>query len=90
LQTEMPDWDNPLAKAMMSRDPIESELLIAGSVERVRDYYVEQAHRGIANYFMLMLPFGDMTNEESATTLEGFISEIIPAVREVEAAATRA
>ena len=31
LQTEMPDWDNPLAKAMMSRDPIETGLLIAGA-----------------------------------------------------------
>ena len=65
LQTEMPEWDNPLAKMMMTRDPIESELVIAGSVERVRDYYVEQARRGIANYFILMLPFGDMTGEEA-------------------------
>ena len=71
---------------MMSRDPIESDLLIAGSVERVRDYYVEQARRGIANYFMLMLPFGDMSDEEASRTLEGFIDEVIPAVREVEVA----
>jgi alkanesulfonate monooxygenase SsuD/methylene tetrahydromethanopterin reductase-like flavin-dependent oxidoreductase (luciferase family) len=86
LQTEMPDWDNPLAKQMMSRDPIESELVIVGSPERVRDYYVEQARRGTANYFILMLPFGDMTNQEAWKTLDSFIAEVIPAVREVETA----
>jgi alkanesulfonate monooxygenase SsuD/methylene tetrahydromethanopterin reductase-like flavin-dependent oxidoreductase (luciferase family) len=90
LQTEMPEWDNPLAKLMMSRDPIDSELLVAGSLERVRDYYVEQARRGVANYFILMLPYGEMSSEESRTTLEGFIAEVIPAVREVEATATAA
>jgi alkanesulfonate monooxygenase SsuD/methylene tetrahydromethanopterin reductase-like flavin-dependent oxidoreductase (luciferase family) len=90
LQTEMPEWDNPLAKMMMTRDPMDSELIIAGSVERVRDYYVEQARRGIANYFILMLPFGDMTGEEAWKTLEGFISEVIPAVREVQTSAVSA
>ncbi len=88
LQTEMPDWDNPLAKQMMTRDPMESELVIVGSPERVRDYYVEQARRGIANYFILMLPFGDMTNDEARKTLDSFIAEVIPAVREVETAIT--
>jgi hypothetical protein len=37
-----------------------------------------------------MLPYGEMSSEESRTTLEGFIAEVIPAVREVEAAATAA
>ena len=90
LQTEMPEWDNPLAKLMMSRDPLDSELIVAGSAERVRDYYVEQARRGIANYFILMLPFGDMSQEETRTTLDGFISEVIPAVREVQTATASA
>ena len=90
LQTEMPELDNPLAKQMMGADPIESELLITGTVERVRDYYVEQARRGIANYFILMIPFGDMTLEEVTHTLEAFIGEVIPAVREVETLAAQA
>jgi len=90
LQTEVPDWDNPLAKQMMSLDPIESELLVAGTVDRVRDYYVEHAARGVANYFMLMLPFADMTAEEADRTLEGFIDSVIPAVREAEIAAASA
>ena len=37
-----------------------------------------------------MLPFGDMTGEETWRTLEGFIGEVIPAVREVETATARA
>jgi alkanesulfonate monooxygenase SsuD/methylene tetrahydromethanopterin reductase-like flavin-dependent oxidoreductase (luciferase family) len=86
LQTEIPDWDNPLAKHMMSLDPIDSQLVIAGSPETVRDYYVDQASRGIANYFILMLPFGDLTAAESWKTLESFITEVIPAVRAVETA----
>jgi alkanesulfonate monooxygenase SsuD/methylene tetrahydromethanopterin reductase-like flavin-dependent oxidoreductase (luciferase family) len=90
LQTEMPEWDNPLAKVMMSRDPIDSELIIAGSLERVRDYYVAQARRGIANYFILMLPFGDMTSEEAGKTLDSFIAEVVPAVRDAQTAAASA
>ena len=84
---EVPELDNPLAREVFSKDPIEAELLVVGDIDRIRDYYVEQTQRGIANYFILMLPFGDMTDEEANTTLEAFISEVIPAVREVEAAA---
>ena len=80
----------PARQADDVADPIDSELLVAGSLERVRDYYVEQARRGVANYFILMLPYGEMSDEESRTTLEGFIAEVIPAVREVEATATAA
>ncbi len=90
LQTEMPELDNPLAKQMMTADPIEQELVICGTAERVRDYYVEQAQNGIANYFILMLPFGDMTAAEVDRTLETFVDLVIPAVREVETAAARA
>jgi alkanesulfonate monooxygenase SsuD/methylene tetrahydromethanopterin reductase-like flavin-dependent oxidoreductase (luciferase family) len=81
----VPELDNPLAKQMLSGDPLESQLLVAGSVERIRDYYVEQAQRGVCNYFMLMLPYGDLTDDETSYTLEAFIAEVIPAVREAEA-----
>ena len=66
---------------MMSLDPLEAGLVIAGSVERVRDYYVEQARLGVANYFVLMLPFADLTRDEAWNTLDGFITAVIPAVR---------
>jgi alkanesulfonate monooxygenase SsuD/methylene tetrahydromethanopterin reductase-like flavin-dependent oxidoreductase (luciferase family) len=86
LQTEMPTLDdNPVAKAALTQDPIATELVICGSVQRVRDYYVEQARRGLANYFSLMFPFGDMNEQEADYTLNAFTEEIIPAVREVEA-----
>ena len=48
------------------------------------DYYVEQAGRRVANYFMIMTPIGDMTREELDYTLAAFSSEVIPAVRELE------
>jgi alkanesulfonate monooxygenase SsuD/methylene tetrahydromethanopterin reductase-like flavin-dependent oxidoreductase (luciferase family) len=84
LQTAIPEMDNPVAEIQLRRDPFETERVVAGTLDRVRDYYVEQVRRGLANYFVLMLPFGDMTAEETATTLEGFITEVTPAVRKAE------
>jgi alkanesulfonate monooxygenase SsuD/methylene tetrahydromethanopterin reductase-like flavin-dependent oxidoreductase (luciferase family) len=86
LQESVPELDTPFAQQMLGGDPFEKGLLLAGSVERVRDYYVEQALLGIANYFMIMTPIGDMTSEELDYTLDAFSIEVIPAVREVETA----
>ena len=84
-QSEVPDvMDNPLAKALLTRDPIESGMFVCGTVDTVRDYYVEQARRGLANCFIISLPFGSMTSEQAETVLSAFIDVIIPAVREVE------
>lgn len=86
LQDGVPDvMDNPVAKAQLVLDPVETGLLVCGTVETVKNYYVEQARRGLANYFMVMLPFGKMTPEQTERTMAAFIDEIIPAVREVEA-----
>jgi len=84
LQAVQPEMDNPVAEMQLRLDPLETELVVAGSVETVRNYYVEAARRGLANYFVLMLPIGDMTEEETSRTLEAFITDVIPAVREVE------
>lgn len=86
LQTEEPELDNPLAKKMLAMDPLESQMVVAGSPETVRDYYVQQAQRGVANYFMLMTPFGDMSYDEASYTIGKFADEVIPAVREAETA----
>ena len=89
-QQAVPDvLDNPVAKAQLMLDPVETGLLICGTAETVRNYYIEQARRGLANYFIVMLPFGKMTAEQTERTLEAFIGEIIPAVREVEASLVR-
>lgn len=69
------------------RIPLDSGHLVAGSPATVRSYYVQQAQRGIATYIMLMTPFGDMTQDETMYTLDAFIEDVIPAVREVEPAA---
>ena len=69
-QTAIPEMDNPVAEAQLRRDPIETERIVAGTLDRIRDYYVDQVRRGLANYSVLMLPFGDMTAQETATTLE--------------------
>ena len=82
LQTEMPEYTTPFAKQMLLGDPIEKGMLITGNVEKVRDYYVECARRGTANYYMLMIPFGDMSFDEVSYTLEAFATEVMPAVRE--------
>jgi len=85
LQQSVPELKSPFARQMLTGDPVEKGLLFAGSVERVRDYYLEHARRGTANYFILMVPFGDMTDKELDYTLDAFITDVIPAVRELEA-----
>jgi alkanesulfonate monooxygenase SsuD/methylene tetrahydromethanopterin reductase-like flavin-dependent oxidoreductase (luciferase family) len=89
LQSEEPDLDNPLAKRMLALEPLESQVVVAGSPDTVRKYYVEQAQRGVANYFILMTPFGDMSPAEASYTLDAVIDEVIPAVREIEISPVR-
>ncbi len=62
---QFPELETAFAREMLLADPFEKQMLVAGSVETVRDYYVDQAQRGIANYFILMIPFGDMTPERA-------------------------
>ncbi len=88
LQTQVPEFDNPFAKQMLLGDPIEKAMLVTGTVDKVRDYYVDCAKRGTSNYFMLMIPFGDMSFDEASYTLEAFATEVIPAAREASAAVT--
>ena len=85
LQTAMPDSpDTKLAASQLLRDPVDAGMVVCGSVERVRDYYLDRARAGFANHFIAMLPFGTMTDEETERTINGFIDVIIPAVRELE------
>jgi alkanesulfonate monooxygenase SsuD/methylene tetrahydromethanopterin reductase-like flavin-dependent oxidoreductase (luciferase family) len=88
--SEIPEPDNPLATMFMAMDPIENELVVTGTVDRIRDYYLDQAKRGLANYFIVGTPAGDMTADEVRRTLDAFAAEVIPAVRELEASAVGA
>ena len=87
LQVAEPELDNKLATGFVAADPLKSGHLVAGSPETVRNYFVEQARRGLSNYFMLMTPVGDMTHDETMYTIDAFSEDVIPAVREAEPAA---
>lgn len=90
LQTEVPEFDNPFAKQMLLGDPIEKGMLVTGDVQKVTEYYVDCARQGTTNYYMLMIPFGDMSFDEASYTLEAFAGEVMPAVREASSAALAA
>lgn len=79
-----------LAEALGPRPRRVSHSLPAGTVEMVRDYYVQYAEEGTADYVALMIPTGDMTHRESMETLEAFCNEVLPAVARVEDRSERA
>ena len=76
---DRPEPPTPLVKAIQAGGP--GGVLVSGSVETVRDYYVRYAAEGHANYIVINVPFGDMTPEEANRTLDAFIAEVMPAVR---------
>ena len=57
--------------------------LVVGSPDTVRDYFREYAKEGNVDYLVVGLPFGDMTHDEAMRSLQLFIGEVIPAVRNV-------
>jgi alkanesulfonate monooxygenase SsuD/methylene tetrahydromethanopterin reductase-like flavin-dependent oxidoreductase (luciferase family) len=75
-----PEPPTPLVKAIQVGGA--GGVLVCGSVETVRDYYVRYAAEGNANYVVINVPFGDMTFAEAERTLDAFIAEVMPAVRE--------
>jgi alkanesulfonate monooxygenase SsuD/methylene tetrahydromethanopterin reductase-like flavin-dependent oxidoreductase (luciferase family) len=58
---------------------------VCGSPETVREHYVRYAAEGHANYIVVNVPFGDMTHAEAERTLDAFITEVMPAVRALDA-----
>jgi alkanesulfonate monooxygenase SsuD/methylene tetrahydromethanopterin reductase-like flavin-dependent oxidoreductase (luciferase family) len=74
-----PDPPTPLVKAIQSRAP---GVLVCGTAATVRDHYVRYAAEGTVNYLVVNVPFGDMTFAQAEYTLDAFIGEVMPAVRE--------
>ena len=74
-----PDPPTPLVQAIQSRAP---GVLVCGTAGTVRDHYVRYAAEGTVNYLVVNVPFGDMTFAEAEYTLDAFIGEVMPAVRE--------
>jgi alkanesulfonate monooxygenase SsuD/methylene tetrahydromethanopterin reductase-like flavin-dependent oxidoreductase (luciferase family) len=79
---DRPEPPTPLVKAIQSRAP---GVLVCGSPDTVRDHYVRYAAEGNANYIVINVPFGDMTFAEAERTLDAFVAEVMPAVREAAA-----
>ena len=76
---DRPDPPTPLVQAVRSRAP---GVLLCGTAATVRDHYVRYAAAGTVNYIVVNVPFGDMTFAEAEYTLDAFIAEVMPAVRE--------
>jgi hypothetical protein len=69
-------------KAIQSRAP---GVLVCGSPDTVRDHYVAVAREGAVDAIVINVPFGDMTVAEAERTLDAFVAEVMPAVREAAA-----
>ena len=76
---DRPEPPTPLVKAIQSCAP---GVLVCGTAETVRDHYVRYAAEGAVNYIVINVPFGDMTVAEAERTLDAFVAEVMPAVRE--------
>ena len=77
-----PEPPTPLVQAIQSRAP---GVLVCGSPETVRDHYVAVAETGAVDAIVINVPFGDMTVAEGERTLDAFVAEVMPAVREAAA-----
>jgi alkanesulfonate monooxygenase SsuD/methylene tetrahydromethanopterin reductase-like flavin-dependent oxidoreductase (luciferase family) len=76
---DRPEPPTPLVKAIQSRA---AGVLVCGTAETVRDHYVRYAAEGAVNYIVINVPFGDMTHAEAERTLDAFVADVMPAVRE--------
>jgi alkanesulfonate monooxygenase SsuD/methylene tetrahydromethanopterin reductase-like flavin-dependent oxidoreductase (luciferase family) len=76
---DRPEPPTPLVKAVQSRAP---GVLVCGTPDTVREWFLRYAAEGNANYIVVNVPFGDMTHAEAERTLDAFVAEVMPAVRE--------
>jgi alkanesulfonate monooxygenase SsuD/methylene tetrahydromethanopterin reductase-like flavin-dependent oxidoreductase (luciferase family) len=77
-EADRPGRTTPLVEAVERAGP---DVLVCGSPEMVRDYFVRYAAEGNANYIVINVPFGDMTMAEADRTLDLFVDEVMPAVQ---------
>jgi alkanesulfonate monooxygenase SsuD/methylene tetrahydromethanopterin reductase-like flavin-dependent oxidoreductase (luciferase family) len=76
---DRPEPPTPLVRAVQSRAP---GVLLCGTAETVREHYIRYTAEGAVDYIVVNVPFGDMTFAEAEYTLDAFIGEVMPAVRE--------
>jgi alkanesulfonate monooxygenase SsuD/methylene tetrahydromethanopterin reductase-like flavin-dependent oxidoreductase (luciferase family) len=65
-----------------------SGTLVVGSPDTVRSVLTAQAERCRYNYLVLLLAFGSLTHEQQMHSLHLFKSEIMPALKSVNADST--
>jgi alkanesulfonate monooxygenase SsuD/methylene tetrahydromethanopterin reductase-like flavin-dependent oxidoreductase (luciferase family) len=78
---ESPAPPTPLVKAITGGG--RGGVLVCGSAETVRDHFVRYAAQGTVNYLVINVPFGDMAHGEAEQTLDAFIAEVMPALRQL-------
>ena len=81
-----PEPPTPLVKAVQAGGP--GGVLVCGTPDTVREWFVRYAAEGNANYIVVNVPFGDMTHTEAERTLDAFVAEVMPAVRALESQAS--
>jgi alkanesulfonate monooxygenase SsuD/methylene tetrahydromethanopterin reductase-like flavin-dependent oxidoreductase (luciferase family) len=54
----------------------------SGTPQQVTEHLQSFLDRGVSDTIVLQLPTGDMTFKEAMTSLELFITEVIPALKE--------
>jgi alkanesulfonate monooxygenase SsuD/methylene tetrahydromethanopterin reductase-like flavin-dependent oxidoreductase (luciferase family) len=78
--------DDPLADHLLPEDFALVEQhgeALAGSPEKVRRILVEQARAAGVNYFVCRFAWGDLTLPEVQRSLQLFVREVMPALREI-------
>jgi alkanesulfonate monooxygenase SsuD/methylene tetrahydromethanopterin reductase-like flavin-dependent oxidoreductase (luciferase family) len=78
--------EDPLADHLLPEDFALVEQhgeALAGSPDKVRRVLVEQAREAGVNYFVCRFAFGDLTLTETRRSLNLFIREVMPALREI-------
>jgi alkanesulfonate monooxygenase SsuD/methylene tetrahydromethanopterin reductase-like flavin-dependent oxidoreductase (luciferase family) len=77
---ERPAEPTPLVRAIQGGG--RGGVLGCGTAATVREHFVRYAAQGTVDYLVINVPFGDMTPAEAQYTLDAFVAEVMPALRE--------
>jgi alkanesulfonate monooxygenase SsuD/methylene tetrahydromethanopterin reductase-like flavin-dependent oxidoreductase (luciferase family) len=77
---EHPAPPTPLVQAIQGGG--RGGVLVCGTAETVREHFARYAAEGTVNYLVINVPFGDMTPAEAEYTLDAFVAEVMPGLRD--------
>jgi alkanesulfonate monooxygenase SsuD/methylene tetrahydromethanopterin reductase-like flavin-dependent oxidoreductase (luciferase family) len=78
---EHPAPPTPLVRAIQGGG--RGGVLVCGTAATVREHFVRYAAERTIDYLVINVPFGDMTQAEAERTLDAFVAEVMPALREL-------